>query len=83
MSTLVQIRMNKFYVKSYSKGKYTPIREVVLVLDKPKYKRNNEGDVIRERDCEEVRFRIDGDENYDKLIEVLKTYKDSKEEDLK
>jgi len=50
-------------------------------LDNPSYKRTNEGDIIRERGVEEVRFALT-DKGIDNLIEVLQSYKEAKEENL-
>lgn len=84
MNQLLQIRKNIFYTKPDSeKEEYKRGHEIVLVIDEPKYTRTNEGDVIRERGCKEVRFTLNSDEAFDNLIEILTKYKDSKENDLK
>jgi hypothetical protein len=84
MSQLLQIRKNITYGKKDSKDEeLIPIHEIILVVDKPQYTRTNEGDIIRERGCEQLRFTIEGDEAYDKFIAIFIAYKESKPEDLK
>lgn len=83
MNQLLEIRKNIYYTKDKSESKeYNRVHEIILIVDEPKYTRTNEGDVVRERGCKEIRFTISSDEVFDKVIEVLTKYKDSKEEDL-
>ena len=78
---LLDVRMNLTYRKE---GKqYKPLREFVFVVDKPKYVLTNESTVIRNRECEELRFVIVDDETLDELIKILEKYKNSTTEDLK
>jgi hypothetical protein len=82
MKTLLQVRDNIYYKKDDSKSEeYTKIHELVFLLDNPSYKRTNEGDIIRERGIEEIRFAVT-DKGIDSLIEMLQTYKEAKEENL-
>lgn len=82
MKTLLQVRDNIYYTKDESTSdEYTKIHELVILLDNPSYKRTNEGDIIRERGIEEVRFAVT-DKGIDALIEMLQVYKGAKEENL-
>lgn len=82
MKTILQVRDNIFYKKATADStEYTKIHELVILLDSPSYKRTNEGDIIRERGVEEVRLAIT-DDGIDNLVEVLQSYKNSKEENL-
>jgi len=82
MKTILQVRDNIYYKKEKSDSEeYTKIHELIILLDNPSYKRTNEGDIIRERGVEEVRFALT-DKGIDNLIEVLQSYKEAKEENL-
>lgn len=82
MKTLLQVRDNIYYTKKASDvEEYTKVHELVILLDNPSYKQTNEGDIIRERGIEEIRFAIT-DKGIDTLIEMLKTYQGAKEENL-
>ena len=82
MKSILQVRDNIYYKKETADSdEYTKIHELVILLDNPSYKRTNEGDVIRERGVDEVRFAV-SDKGLDSLIEVLQSYKEAKEENL-
>lgn len=82
MKTILQVRDNIYYTKEKSDvEEYTKVHELIILLDNPSYKRTNEGDIIRERGIEEVRFAVT-DKGIDSLIEVLKSYQEAKEENL-
>jgi len=84
MKTILQVRDNIFYTKEVADNTepvFKKIHELVILLDNPSYKRTNEGDIIRERGIEEVRFAVT-DDGIDNLIEVLQSYKEAKEENL-
>jgi len=82
MSQLLSIRKNIFYTKKSSKSKeLNRVHEMVLILDKPVYRRSDTG-IIRERGLKEVRFVIPSDAAFDELITLLTQMKDSKEENL-
>jgi hypothetical protein len=84
MNQLLEIRKNIYYTKKESDSKeYNRVHEIIMVVDEPKYTRTNEGDVIRERGCKEIRFTINSDESFDRFVEIMTMYKESKEEDLK
>ena len=78
---VLEVRKNIFYTKD-KQNNFIRGHEIVLVVDEPKYSRTNEGDVVRERSCKELRFTISTDEKFDLFIEILQKYRDSKEEDL-
>lgn len=82
MNQLLEIRQNIYYKKETSEGEYEKIHEIVLVLDQPNYTRTNEGSIVRERGCKEVRFAIPNN-MMSSVIKAFETYKESKEEDLK
>lgn len=83
MNQLLEIRKNIYYTKDKSKhNNYNRVHEIIMIVDELKYTRTNEGDVIRERGCKELRFTIPSDEMFDKVVELFTKYKDSKEEDL-
>lgn len=84
MNQLLEIRKNIYYTKnSADSTEYNRIHEIILIVDEPKYTRTNEGVVVRERGCKELRFTIPSDEMFDRVVEIFTKYKDSKEEDLK
>ena len=79
MNTLISMRTNISYSK---KGEvYRKFNEIILLCDKPTYRPTNEGEVIRERGVEELRFFIANDK-IDDLIKLFETIKKAKEEDL-
>lgn len=82
MNQLLEIRQNIYYEKETAEGEFEKIHEIVLVLDQPIYTRTNEGSIIRERGCKEVRFAIPNN-MMNSVIKALEIYKESKEEDLK
>lgn len=83
MNQLLEIRKNIYYTKKESDSEeYNRLHEIVLIVDEPKYTQTNEGNIVRERGCKEVRFTIPSDEMFDEVLKVLAKYKDSKEENL-
>lgn len=86
MNTLMSIRTNLFYTKKSKinkedKDEFIKQHELIFLVDKPKYSRTNAGEIVRERDIEELRFCV-SNEQFDKVIELLKTLKDCNEDDL-
>lgn len=79
---LLEVRENIYYSKKETEGEYNKFHELIFVTDEAKYSRTNEGDVVRERGCKEFKIVVTS-ENLGKLIEVLQSYKDAKEEDLR
>ncbi len=87
MNTLISIRTNIIYEKlekenDLHEDEYKRFNELIFLVDKPVYKFSNEGEIIRERVIEELRFVV-SEKNFDTLIKMLTTLKDAKENDLK
>jgi hypothetical protein len=79
MNHLVSIRTNIMYAK---KGEeFEKFQELILLVDKPSYKFSNEGEVVRERGIEELRFCV-SEKAFEQFIEFLEKIKDAKESDL-
>lgn len=78
--SLISVRSNIIYTKHGDE--YMKFHELVFVVDESKYKRTNEGEIIREREVSDVRFTI-SDSKFDALIGLLEHLKNAKEEDLK
>ncbi len=82
MKAMLQVRQNIFYTKEKSDSvEYKKVHEIVLLLDSPCYEKTNEGNVIRKRGVEEVRFAC-STKGLETLIEILNKYKGVNEEDL-
>jgi hypothetical protein len=79
MNHLVSVRTNIMYKKV--KEEYKKYFELILLVDKPSYKKTNDGEAIRERGIDEQRFIV-SEEAYDKLIEMLKEIRIAKDDDL-
>lgn len=71
MNYLIDVRSNVLYKKDEN-GDYIKFNEIILLVDKPKYKFTNEREITRERDIEEFRFMVI-DSNIEGLIEALKS----------
>jgi hypothetical protein len=80
MNIIVAIRTNIFYCKDKN-GLFKKHHELVFLIDKPSYRYSTEGEIIRERILDEVRFSV-SDNNFDQLIDQLKKIKDTEESDL-
>jgi len=86
MNHLVSIRTNILYGKKEKKDQSEPdefnrYQELIFLLDKPTYKRTNDGEIIRERGIEEVRFTV-SQNAFEELLKVLIKLKDVEESDL-
>ena len=81
MNSLISIRTNIFYTKN-TEEEYVRQQEIVLLIDKPKYKYSNEGEVLRERGIEELRFVVT-DDSMGQLIDALSAIRGVDEKDLK
>jgi hypothetical protein len=86
MNTLIQIRTNIYYSKKDKKDKkekdeFIRHNEIILLVDKAKYTHTNSGEIVRERDVEELRFTVSRD-SLEALIATLTKYKDVDETDL-
>jgi len=56
-------------------------QEIILVLDKPEYIKTSEGQVVRNRGCEELRFTL-SEQGLETFIQQLQAYKEANESDL-
>ena len=84
MKHLLSIRDNILFSRSKNEKEeevYNKYHELVFLLDKPMYSQTNSGEIIRERDIEEVRFVV-SDVNFDKMLKMLEAFKDAEPEDL-
>ena len=86
MNTLIQIRTNIYYSKKDKKDKkekdeFIRHNEIILLVDKAKYTHTNSGEIVRERDVNELRFSVTK-ESLEALIETLTRFKDVDETDL-
>lgn len=83
MNSLVSIRTNIVYSKKVKEGeaKYNRHQELILLVDKPKYSYSNEGEIVRERGLEELRFTV-SDKGFEQLIGLLEKLKDVEPDEL-
>jgi len=86
MNQLLEVRKNISYVKGDDPDEYIRVHEIVLIVDKPVYIKNHndkgEAEIIRERGCDELRFTLSSDEQYDAFLKILTRYKDIDESEL-
>jgi hypothetical protein len=87
MNTLIQIRTNIYYSKKDKKDKkdkdeFIRHNEIILLVDKAKYTQTNSGEIVRERDVDELRFSV-SKESLEALIETLTKFKDVDETHLR
>jgi hypothetical protein len=80
MNQLLSIRHNVLYAKAAKKDDdgndvYVKSTELIFLVDVPKYKRNNELEITRERGVKELRFDVN-DQAFEQLIEALKAIKE-------
>lgn len=80
MKALASVRANIFYGKN-DKDELKKHFEIVLLVDKPIYSVGNEGNIIRERGVEEMRFTV-AEEAFDLFISHLKEIRGANESDL-
>ena len=86
MNTLLSIRTNIIYAKKVKKDKKEPdefekFQELIFLVDKPSYIQTNEGEIIRQRGVEEMRFTV-SEKAFEQLITLLSKIKDVEESDL-
>jgi hypothetical protein len=82
MNTLVSIRTNIIYSKEVTgKEKYNRNQELILLVDKPKYTYSNEGEIVRERGLEELRFTV-SEKGFEQLIKMLEKMKEVEPDEL-
>jgi hypothetical protein len=77
MKKLVSITTNILYGKKKNQNEYEFVKhyELIFLLDTPKYRYSNEGEIIRERGLDEMRFTI-SENDLENLIKLLKEIKD-------
>ena len=80
MNTLVSVRTNIVYAKKKkqdekAEDEFVRHQELIFLVDKPTYRYSNEGEIIRERGLDEVRFTV-SDKAFDHLIKLLEKLKD-------
>jgi len=84
MNHLLSIRTNILYSKSKNKDgeeTYNRFQELIFLVDKPQYLSTNEGDIVRQRTIEELRFTV-SDEAFDEMIRHLLKIKGISESEL-
>lgn len=81
MNHLLSVRANILYSKD-KEGAYNKFHELIFLVDKPSYTSTNEGQIIRQRGVEEMRFLV-SDEAFDAMIKSLLVLKDIDEPDSK
>lgn len=80
MNTITAVRTNIFHTKDKN-GLFKKHHELIFLIDKPSYRYSTEGEVIRERCLDEMRFSVSQD-NFQNLIDLLTKIKDAEESDL-
>lgn len=84
MNTLKSVRTNIVYAKTKNEKDedvFVRHQELIFLVDKPTYRYSNEGEIIRERGLDEVRFTV-SDKAFDQLIKLLEKLKDVDETEL-
>lgn len=81
MNHLLSVRSNILYSKD-KKGEYEKFHELIFLVDKPSYSSTNEGQIIRQRGVEEMRFMV-SEEALDMMIKSLLVLKNVDEPDPK
>ena len=84
MNTLLSVRTNIVYAKKQNENnedEFVRHQELIFLVEKPNYRYSTEGEIIRERSIDEVRFTVSV-KSFDKLIEVLERLKDIDESEL-
>ena len=84
MNHLLQLRTNIMYSKVKNKegiDEYKRYNELIFLVDKPTYTATNEGDIIRQRTVDELRFVV-SDEAFELMMEQLKRYQKINESEL-
>jgi hypothetical protein len=83
MNSLVSIRTNIIYSKEVKEGveNYNRHQELILLVDKPNYTYSNEGEIVRERGLEELRFTV-SEKGFNQLIKMLEEMKEVEPEQI-
>lgn len=84
MNSLISIRTNVVYSKEIKNGdeKYHRHQELIFLVDKPKYTYSNEGEIVRERGLQELRFTVN-EKGMEQLIKLLEKLKEVEPDELK
>lgn len=86
MNHLISVRTNIIYAKKKKQDEKEPdeykrFQELIFLVDKPNYRYSTEGEIVRERGVEEVRFMV-SERAYDELIKLLVKLQSIDESDL-
>lgn len=84
MNHLLSIRTNILYSKTKNKDgeeTYNRFKELIFLVEKPQYLSTNEGDIVRQRTIEELRFTV-SDDAFDVMIKHLLKIQNSTEDEL-
>lgn len=86
MNQLISIRTNILYSKKDKQAnethdEYERHQELIFLIDKPSYRFSNEGEIIRERGIDEVRFTV-SHKAFDQLLKHLEKLKNIDESEL-
>ena len=84
MNHLLSIRTNILYSKTKNKDgeeTYNRFKELIFLVEKPQYLSTNEGDIVRQRTIEELRFTV-SDDAFDIMIKHLLKIQNSTEDEL-
>ena len=86
MNHLISVRTNIIYSKKKKQDEKEPdeykrFQELIFLVDKPNYRYSTEGEIVRERGVDEVRFTV-SDRAFDELSKLLVKLKDVDESDL-
>lgn len=86
MNHLLSLRTNILYAKKKKKAEidpdeYTRYQELIFLVDKPSYKMTNDGEVIRERGVDELRFTV-SEKAFDEMMKILLKLKGAEENEL-
>ena len=84
MNQLISLRTNIWYAKEVKKNEpdvFVRMQELILLVEKPVYSRTNDGEIIRERGVNELRFTVT-EKGYAELLAALLKLKDIDESEL-
>lgn len=86
MNHLISVRTNIIYAKKKKRDEEEPdeykrFQELIFLVDKPNYRYSTEGEIVRERGIEEVRFTV-SESAYDELVKLLVKLQDIDESEL-
>ena len=84
MNTIVSVRTNILYQKQKNENQedvFKRHQELIFLVEKPTYRFSGQGEIIRDRALEELRFVV-SQNNFDTLIKMLEELKNAEETDL-